>query len=91
MCDICDREIICIDGCPNKTEENAIYFCDECGMPIHRGDIFVKINSNRYCENRILCTDCVENLSREEIIETLGADSVIDLLEEYTDAVVSIC
>ena len=67
----------CNSRCPNSTEEKAIYTCTTCGNPIHDGDMYW--DSQEGC----ICEDCLDEMSRKEILELCGEPLKKAIMEDY--------
>lgn len=67
----------CNSRCPNATEEKAIYTCTVCGSPIFEDDMYW--DSSEGC----ICEDCLDEMSRKEILELCGEPLKKAIMEDY--------
>lgn len=72
MCEECTR--VCCDGCPFGVSGTECAVCDVCREPIFADD--EAFSSGERC----ICSDCVENLTVDEIISVGGLRDMSDLL-----------
>ena len=63
MCEEC-RQTYCPPGCPNAPEPPVVLHCSCCGEPIREGELYV--------EDARLCTTCLDNMPRWQILDLLG-------------------
>lgn len=65
MCSICGHHT-CTGGCPNY--EPVIFdICEKCKKPIYEGKTYLNGINGYYCE------ECIEDMTKNEVIELLGA------------------
>lgn len=76
MCLECGS-IPCDPRCPNATEERAIYTCTVCGSPIFEDDMYWD------SQDGFICEDCLDEMSRKEILELCGEPLKKAVMEEY--------
>ena len=67
MCDLCYSNPH-LPGCPNAPEPKHGYKCSYCGGGIVEGEYFYDIDGRLYHD------DCLDEMSREEILELVGID-----------------
>lgn len=67
----------CDARCPNADEEKAIFNCVICGDSIVDGDFYW--DSQDGC----ICEDCLDEMSRKEILELCGEPLKKAVMEEY--------
>lgn len=67
MCQYC-MSVPCVSGCPNTAEAKVVAVCEVCGAEIHDGDDYL------HAETFDVCEDCVDEMSRWELAELLGAE-----------------
>ena len=67
----------CAPRCPNAIEEKAIYNCTVCGSQIFEDDMYW--DSQDGC----ICEDCLDEMSRKEILELCGEPLKKAVMEEY--------
>ncbi len=64
MCEYC-LQTNCPPRCPNY-EPVAVHWCEHCKEAIEKGEDFYRLNDS------IFCSECVEELGAEELLEFLG-------------------
>lgn len=75
MCKECGH-YKCTGGCPNY-EPKVFDYCEKCGEAIHAGDNYLNGLDGFYCE------ECIEDMTKEELIELLGFEMKAARVEEY--------
>ena len=67
----------CDARCPNADEEIAVFRCVLCGDLIYAGDRYW--DSSEGC----ICKDCLDEMSREDILELCGEQLKKAIMEDY--------
>lgn len=67
MCQYC-LSVPCVRGCPNEDEPTAVAICEICEEPIYEGANYL------HTEVIDVCEDCMNDMSRRELAELLGAE-----------------
>lgn len=67
----------CDSRCPNADEERTVFYCVSCRYPIFDGDMYW--DSSDGC----ICKDCLDEMSREDILELCGEPLKKAVMEEY--------
>ncbi len=94
MCDVCDRDIGHLDGCPldygtggdyydNADDEGGSFSCSVCGSPIAVGDAYIYDPDT----DGIVCSECIEEFSVSDILEICGLSSVTEALSVFSGKV----
>lgn len=78
MCSICHTNP-CLSRCPNASEPMTVTVCYYCGEPIVSGDKYLQNNGDDYCEA------CIENMSRDELINLFGGEWKIAEEEDWNE------
>lgn len=66
MCDVC-LTVPCLTQCPNAVESKPVFTFFACNEPIYSGDEHLEV-----AINEILCGNCVEDMTKAELVEYLG-------------------
>ena len=75
MCKECGH-YKCTGGCPNY--EPVIFdICEECKKPIYEGETYLNGINGYYCK------ECIEDMTKEELIKLLGFELKEARVEEY--------
>lgn len=75
MCKECGH-YECTGGCPNY--EPVIFdICEECKKPIYEGETYLNGINGYYCK------ECIEDMTKAELIKLLGFEMKTARVEEY--------
>ena len=66
----------CTPGCPNY-EPEVFDYCEKCKGAIYAGKTYLSGLDGYYCE------ECIEDMTKEELIELLGFEMKEARVEEY--------
>lgn len=80
MCEICGQAMGHHPRCPDyDSKVGAVFLCQKCGEGIRSGEKALIFNGQR------ICTDCVEDMSGRELLESIGIPMHIVDVEELID------
>lgn len=80
MCGICGQLFGHDPRCPDyDSRDGAVYICQKCGEGIHSGEKILESDGKK------LCSDCVDDLSHEELLEFVGVPMRTVDAEELSD------
>ena len=80
MCEECFK-LICPGSCPETEDYSAelgapLLYCSVCDSPLYSGDRYI------CTDNDIYCSECIEELDTDDILNLCSAESISALLEE---------
>ena len=75
MCSECGH-YKCTPGCPNY-EPEIVEYCGKCHKAIYAGTTYIEGYVGYICE------ECIEDMTKEELIKLLGFDIKTARVEEY--------